>query len=75
MTPPAIGNPPRTNIHIVTAAVRQPLAAKPPNNVAFAAASSRWNGYGSNSLANRVIRASSSMCEPLVKRRPTWVAE
>ena len=31
------------------------LAARPPKNVSFAAASSRWKGWGSNSLAKALI--------------------
>ena len=41
MTPPAIGIPPSTRRRMVIAAVCQPLAASPPNSVAFADSSSR----------------------------------
>ena len=41
MIPPAIGTPPSTRRRMVIAAVCQPLAASPPNSVAFAASSSR----------------------------------
>ncbi len=41
MMPPISGKPEATSNFIVIAAVCQPLAASPPNNVAFAASPSR----------------------------------
>jgi len=42
---------------MVIAAVCQPLAASPPNIVSRSASSSRWNGCGSNSAPNVLIRS------------------
>jgi len=60
MMPPAIGAPPSTRSRMVSAAVCQPLAASPPNSVAFAAVSSRWNGWGSYWAAKLFISAVST---------------
>ena len=69
--PPAIGAPPSTKRRMVSAAVCQPLAASPPSRLVRAACSSRWKGCGSNSAAKVLIAASSTITDPLVKRRPT----
>ena len=44
---------------MVSAAVCQPLAARPRRIERFAASSLRWNGCGSNSAAKDFIRAAS----------------
>ena len=46
------------------AAVYQPLAARLPKIVPFAPSSLRWNGWGSNSQANDVIRSASTLATP-----------
>jgi len=42
---------------MVSAAVCQPLAARPPKKVDFAASSSVWKGCGSNFSANALMSA------------------
>ena len=58
---------------MVTAAVCQPLAARPWNIVCCAAAASRWKGCGSNSAAKLLIRSSSMHKRPELKVCPTEV--
>ena len=53
---------------MVSAAVCQPLAASPPKNVPSAAASSRWNGCGSNAAANALMSSAVIARLGLVKR-------
>ena len=55
---------------IVSAAVCQPLAAKPWNMLLPAACSSRWKGCGSNSAANLLICALSTRNRPEPKVCP-----
>jgi hypothetical protein len=72
MMPSASGMPLSTSSFIVSAAVCQPLAARPPKNVFFAASSSVWKGCGSNCCAKALICATSSACSALWKRSPTF---
>src|SRR5437868_2937317 len=53
------------------AAVCQPEAAKPLNNVLRAAASSRCIGCGSNSAANRLMSSSVTLTVPLLNVMPS----
>ena len=59
-----------TQRRIEMAAVCQPDAASPLNAVFLAAASSKWNGCGSNSAANRLISSLVTKTSPLLKRIP-----
>ena len=52
-------------------AVYQPLAARRPKMLSRAAASSRWNGCGSNSAAKALHPSSVSVTEPVANLRPT----
>src|SRR6266446_989722 len=60
-----------TRSRMVTAAVCQPLAASPRKIVSRAASSSRWNGCGSNSAPNVLIRSVSIRTRPERKVCPT----
>src|SRR5438132_1469960 len=60
MIPPAGRNPLSTSSRMVSAAVCQPLAARPPKNEPRAAFSSRWKGCGSNCAAKALIAAEST---------------
>src|SRR2546426_1225277 len=60
MIPPAGRNPLSTRSRMVSAAVCQPLAARPPKNEPRAAWSSRWNGCGSNCAAKALMAAEST---------------
>jgi hypothetical protein len=71
ITPVAIGMPPSVSMRMVSAAVCQPLAARPLNKVALAASGSRWNGCGSNSPAKRTISSAVTDTGPAVNRWPT----
>src|SRR3954462_8488553 len=53
------------------AAVCQPEAAKPLNNVSRAAASSRCIGCGSNSAAKRLMSSSLTLSAPLLNFMPS----
>src|SRR6478609_10222023 len=55
---------------IEMAAVCQPDAASPLSMVFLAAISSKWNGCGSNSAANRVISSLVTGNSPVLKRIP-----
>ncbi len=59
---------------MVIAAVCQPLATRPPNRLALAAASSRWKGWGSNWAAKALISAASTVSELLTKVWPTTMS-
>ena len=52
------------------AAVCQPDAASPLNAVFSAAASSKWNGYGSNWATNRFMSSLLTETSPLLKCIP-----
>ncbi len=49
---------------MVSAAVCQPLAARPPKNEPRAASSLRWNGCGSNWAAKALMAAASTRSVP-----------
>src|SRR4030081_534189 len=57
---------------IAMAAVCHPEAASPLKAVVSAATSSRWNGCGSNSDANRLISSAVTVASPLLKRIPSF---
>src|SRR5262245_33122221 len=71
MRPPAIVISPSTSNRIDSEAVYQPLAARRPNTLWCAAASSRWNGCGSNSAANALQTSSVKVTEPVANFWPT----
>src|SRR5689334_13454020 len=71
MRPPAIVSSPSTSKRIDKEAVYQPLAASRPNTLSRAAASSRWNGCGSNSAAKALHPSSVKVTEPVANLRPT----
>src|SRR6266436_5600334 len=54
------------------AAVCHPDAASPLKMVFSAATSSRWNGCGSNSAANRLMSSLEIVVSPLLKRIPSF---
>ena len=54
------------------AAVCHPLATSSPKKVPRAASSSRWNGCGSNSRANALMRSAVTVTVPEPNFCPTW---
>ncbi len=70
-SPPATLKSLSTRSRIARAAVCQPLATSPPKMLPAAASSSRWNGCGSKSAANALMRSRSTVTDSEWKVWPT----